>query len=111
MTQMKDLKISVSMSEYMETFGMRALSLDNEGDDGEEDLGAPEDEDDNNDDEEPGQICMCAVCVVCHKVAMSECWEQSNQRRSHHQCHQCRYYTTAGPRGILKVGWRGQSDS
>ena len=43
----------VSMSEHMETFGMGALSLDNNRDDGEEDLGVPKDED-NNDDEEPG---------------------------------------------------------
>ena len=57
-------KMSVSMSEHMETFGMRALSQDDEVDDGEEDLGAPEDEDDNNDDEEPGQVCMY-VCCVC----------------------------------------------
>ena len=57
-------KISVSMSEHMETFGMRALSQDDEVDNGEEDLGAPEDEDDNNDDEEPGQVWMY-VCCVC----------------------------------------------
>ena len=31
------------MSEHMETFGMGALSLDNKGDDGEEDLWVPKD--------------------------------------------------------------------
>ena len=46
----------------METFGTGALSLDNKGDDGEEDLGVSKDED-NNDDEEPGQVCMYA-CVL-----------------------------------------------
>ena len=61
------------MSEHMETFGMEALSPDDEGDDGKEDLGTPKDEDDN--DEEPGQICINALCVVCNKVAMSECWK------------------------------------
>ena len=52
----------MSMSEHMETLGMRALSLDNAGDNGEKDLGVPKDAD-NNDDEEPGQICMYA-CVL-----------------------------------------------
>ena len=72
----EDLSVTalVSMSEHMETFGMRALSPDDEGDDGKEDLGAPRDEDDDNNDEEPGQVCINALCVVCHK-AMSECWE------------------------------------
>ena len=41
------------MSEHKETFGTGALSLDNKGDDGEEDLGAPKDED-HNDNEESG---------------------------------------------------------
>ena len=72
----EDLSVTalVSMSEHMEIFGMRALSPDDEGDDGKEDLGAPKDEDDDNNDEEPGQVCINALYVVCHK-AMSECWK------------------------------------
>ena len=53
---------------------MGALSPDDEGDDGKEDLGAPKEEDDDNNDEEPGQVCINALCVACHK-AMSECWK------------------------------------
>ena len=45
----------------MGMFGTGALSLDNEGGDGEEDLGVPKDEDNN--DEEPGQVCMYA-CML-----------------------------------------------
>ena len=52
----------VSMSEHMGTFGTGALSSDDEGDDDEENLGVPEDDD--SDKEEPGQVCMCAVCVL-----------------------------------------------
>ena len=51
------------MSEHMETFGTGDLSLD-KGDDGEEDLGVPEDED-NNYDEEPGQVCMYKYAFTC----------------------------------------------
>ena len=54
---------------------MGALSPVDEGDDRKEDVGAPKDEDDDNNDEEPGQVYMYAVCVVCHKVAISECWK------------------------------------
>ena len=63
------------MSEHMETCGMGTLSPDDKGDDGKEDLGAPKDEDEDDNDEEPGQVCINALCVVCHKVAMSECWK------------------------------------
>ena len=62
------------MSEHMEKCGTGALSPDDERDDGKEDLGPPKDEDDDNNDEEPGQVCINALCVVCHK-AMSECWK------------------------------------
>ena len=30
---------------------------------------------DEEDDEEPEQVCINALCVACHKVAMSECWK------------------------------------
>ena len=63
------------MAKHMETCGMGALSPVDEGDDRKEDVGAPKDEDDDNNDEEPGQVYMYAVCVVCHKVAISECWK------------------------------------
>ena len=70
----EDLSVTalVSMSENMGMFGMGALSPDDKGDDGEENLGALEDEDDENDDKEPGIVCMYALFVVCHKVAISE---------------------------------------
>ena len=63
----EDLSVTalVSMSEHMETCGMGALSPDDKGDDGKEDLGAPKDEDDDNNDEEPGQVCMYVCCVCC----------------------------------------------
>ena len=76
----EDLSVTalVSMSEHMGMFFTGALSPDNKGE-GEEILGALEDEDDVNEDEEPGQVCMYALCVVCHKVAISEWWKQSHQ--------------------------------
>ena len=49
------------MSEHMEKCGTGALSLDDEGDDGKKDLGAPKDEDDDNNDKEPGQVCINAL--------------------------------------------------
>ena len=78
----EDLSVTalVSMSEHMGTFGMGALSPDDKGDDGEENLGAPEDEDDENADKEPGQVCMYALFVACHKVAISGWWKQSHQK-------------------------------
>ena len=77
----EDLSVTalVSMSDHMGMFGRRALSPDDKGDDGEENLGAPKDEGDENDDREPGQVCMYALFVVCRKVAISECWKQSHQ--------------------------------
>ena len=78
----EDLSVTalMSMSEHMGMFGMGALSPDDKGDDGEENLGAPKDEDDENDDKGPGQVAMyvCFVCC-CHKVAISEWWKQSHQ--------------------------------
>ena len=77
----KDFSVTalVVMSEHMGMFGTGTVSPDNKGDDGEENLGAPKDEDDENDDKEPGQVCMYALFVLCHKVAISEWWKQSHQ--------------------------------
>ena len=97
------------MSEHMETLGMRALSLDNAGDNGEKDLGVPKDAD-NNDDEEPGQICMYA-CVLfimrwqCQSAGSSPINAGAIPSATDAGT------TTADPREILKVGRKRQTAS
>ena len=78
----------MSMSEHMGMFGTGALSPHDKGDDGEENLGAPKDEDDENDDKGPGQVCMYALFVVVTRWQFQS--GGSSPIRSHHQCHQRR---------------------
>ena len=79
------------MSEHMEMFGTGALSLDNKGDDGEEDLGVPKEED-NNDDEEPGSVCMYAcVLFITRWQWQSAGSSPTNAGAITYQCHRCRY--------------------